>query len=197
MRLAVFASGSGTNFEAIYTICHRQTHVLDLALLFCDQPGAGVCERAKRFGVPIEVFSPKDFNSRADYEKSLVDLCKKHAIDMAALAGYMRIIHKPMLDAFPQKIINIHPALLPAFPGATAIADAFHAGVKISGVTVHYIDEGIDTGAIINQVEVPRFEDDTLESFEARIHEAEHLLYPSVLIQLACKSTCTHKTTNA
>lgn len=189
MRLAVFASGSGTNFEAIYTICHCQTHVLDLALLFCDQPGAGVCERAKRFGVPMEVFSPKNFETRADYEKALVDMCKKHAIDLVALAGYMRIIHKPMLDAFPQKIINIHPALLPAFPGATAIADAFHAGAKISGVTVHYIDEGIDTGAIINQVEVPRFQNDTLESFEARIHEAEHLLYPSVLIQLACKST--------
>ena len=148
-----------------------------------------MCERAKRFGVPMEVFSPKDFETHADYEKALVNMCKKHAIDLVALAGYMRIIHKPMLDAFPQKIINIHPALLPAFPGATAIADAFHAGAKISGVTVHYIDEGIDTGAIINQVEVPRFQNDTLESFEARIHEAEHLLYPSVLIQLACKST--------
>ena len=148
-----------------------------------------MCTRAKKLGVPLEVFSPCDFATRAEYEQALVALCKRYKIDFVALAGYMRILHKPMLDAFPQKIINIHPALLPSFPGATAIADAFAAKVKISGVTVHYIDEGIDTGTVISQVQVPRFDDDTIDSFEARIHEAEHLLYPSVLIKIAYKST--------
>lgn len=185
MRLAVFASGSGTNFEAIYHSCCQLTHTWELALLFCDQPGAYVCQRAQKLGVALEQFSPKDFATRDAYEQALVDMCQNYHIDFIALAGYMRIIHKPMLQAFPQKIINIHPALLPAFPGACAIHDAFEAGVQTSGVTVHYIDEGIDTGSIIAQVEVPRLETDTPSSFEARIHEAEHELYPRVLMQIA------------
>lgn len=185
MNLAVFASGSGTNFEAIYNVCQREHQALSVCLLFCDKPGAYVCTRARQLGVPLEVFSPCDFPTRAAYEQALVDMCQRYHIEYIALAGYMRIIHEPLLQAYPQKIINIHPALLPAFPGATAIDDAFSAGVSTSGVTVHYIDEGIDTGTIIKQVEVPRHADDTRESFEARIHEAEHVLYPSVLMDIA------------
>lgn len=185
MNLAVFASGSGTNFEAIYNVCQREHQALSVRVLFCDKPGSYVCTRARQLGVPLEVFSPCDFPTRAAYEQALVDMCQRYHIEYIALAGYMRIIHEPLLQAYPQKIINIHPALLPAFPGATAIDDAFSAGVSTSGVTVHYIDEGIDTGTIIKQVEVPRYANDTRESFEARIHEAEHVLYPSVLMDIA------------
>lgn len=185
MRVAIFASGSGSNFEAIVTAVQRGELNLDVALLFCDQPRAFVMERAEGYGIPIATFTPKDFPSRRDYEAELLKVLQTYEIDFVILAGYMRLIGSGLLTAYPQKIINIHPSLLPAFPGLHGIRDAFEAGVGETGVTIHYIDEGVDTGPIIAQEKVVILPEDDLISLEARIHQVEHRLYVDVLKQLS------------
>ena len=122
--------------------------------------------------------------SKADYEAALVELLEEHQIALVCLAGYMKIVGPTLLSAYEGRIINIHPAYLPEFPGAHGIEDAWNADVDQSGVTIHWVDSGVDTGKIIKQVRVPRLADDTIESFEARIHEAEYKLYPEVLNSL-------------
>ncbi|WEV61311.1 phosphoribosylglycinamide formyltransferase [Streptococcaceae bacterium ESL0729] len=184
MRVAVLASGSGSNFEAIAQAVEAGRLDCNLALVFSDKKDAYVHERAKKFGIESLSFSPKDFASKADYEAELLTLLKNKEIDLLILAGYMRLIGRDILEAFPNKIINIHPSLLPAFPGLHGIRDAYDYGVKYTGVTVHYIDAGIDTGAIIDQAVVEIKEDDTLESLENRIHQIEHILYPQTLEKL-------------
>lgn len=183
-RLAVLASGSGSNFQAIAEAVSAGQIQAELALLFSDHHDAKVLERAKTLGIPSTSAQMRDFSSKTDYEAHLLQLLQNHRIDLVVLAGYMRIIGEQLLVAFPQRIVNLHPSLLPAFPGRHGIRDAFDAGVEVTGVTVHFIDEGIDTGPVIAQREVPIFETDTLESLEERIHAMEHQLYPEVLAGL-------------
>lgn len=184
MRFAVFASGNGSNFTAIEEACEKGQIKADLALVFCDQPTAYVLERAKSANVPAISFRVKDFSSKAAYEEEILKLLKTYHIDWLVLAGYMRLVGPTLLEAYPQKIINIHPAVLPLFPGLHGIEDAFNAGVSETGVTVHFVDAGVDSGPIIKQAHVKINPGESLDKLETRIHATEHVLYPEVLAKL-------------
>jgi len=183
-RIAVFASGNGSNFEAIAKAVINGKINAKLSLLVCDKPGAKVLNRAARLGVPVFVSCPKDFDSRETYEAHILTALDNAGAKFIVLAGYMRIVGQTLLDAYESKIINIHPSLLPEFPGLNAIARAFEAGRAQTGVTVHYVDAGVDTGEIIAQETVDILPEDTLEALEARVHVVEHRLYVDVLGRL-------------
>ena len=150
-RLAVFASGNGTNFEAIAAACERGELPARVALMVCDRPGARVVERAAAHGVECFVFAPKEYASKADYEREIVRRLDAAGVELVCLAGYMRILGDVLLGAYGGRIINIPPSLLPAFRGAHAIEQAFDYGVKVYGVTIHYVDATLDGGRIIAQ----------------------------------------------
>ncbi|WP_337019514.1 phosphoribosylglycinamide formyltransferase [Oceanobacillus massiliensis] len=181
VKAAVFASGTGSNFQAIMD---AEQLSCEIVLLVCDKPGASVLEKAKRQNVPTFVFDPKLYSSKEAYEQELVQRLRNANVSWIFLAGYMRIAGPTLLRAFEGKIINIHPSLLPAFPGKDAIGQAFKAGAAVTGVTVHYIDEGIDTGPIIAQETVEVLETDTEATLKERIQQVEHELYPRVINQL-------------
>ncbi|AXQ77633.1 phosphoribosylglycinamide formyltransferase [Streptococcus chenjunshii] len=176
-KIAVFASGNGSNFQVI-------AEAFPVAFVFSDHRDAYVLKRAQVLDVKAYAFELKEFANKAAYEQAIVELLEQHQIDLVCLAGYMKIVGPTLLAAYEGRMINIHPAYLPDFPGAHGIEDAWEAGVDQSGVTVHWVDSGVDTGQIIAQVRVPRLADDTIESFEARIHEAEYQLYPKVIKDL-------------
>ena len=176
-KIAVFASGNGSNFQVI-------AEEFPVEFVFSDHRDAYVLERAGKLGVKSYAFELREFDSKAAYEQAIVDLLEEHQIDLVCLAGYMKIVGPTLLSAYEGRIINIHPAYLPEFPGAHGIEDAWNAGVTESGVTIHWVDSGVDTGKVIKQVRVPRLADDTIESFEARIHATEYQLYPQVLESL-------------
>ncbi|MEJ6348843.1 phosphoribosylglycinamide formyltransferase [Holzapfeliella sp. He02] len=179
-NVAVFASGNGSNFEAIA----RANLPINLALVVSDKPQAKVIERAHHHQIKTFVLELKNCLDKTDYETQILNQLKQHNIDFILLAGYMKIIHPTLLEAYPQKIINIHPAYLPHFPGKDGIGDAFKAGVSETGVTIHYVDEGVDTGQIIAQQKVPRYQTDQLEDLANRIHKVEHQLYPETIRNL-------------
>ncbi|MGN1400279.1 MAG: phosphoribosylglycinamide formyltransferase [Bacillus sp. (in: firmicutes)] len=183
-KIAVFASGSGSNFQSIQD--HITSGKLDavIAIVICDRPGALVIERANREGIPVFSFNAKDYGSKAEFEALIVEKLRDKEVEFIVLAGYMRLIGETLLRAYPNSIINIHPSLLPSFPGKDAIGQAFSAGVKVTGVTIHYVDEGMDTGPVIAQRAVDVRADDTREILQKRIQETEHVLYPLVLHQL-------------
>ncbi|MBF0779088.1 phosphoribosylglycinamide formyltransferase [Streptococcus cuniculi] len=182
MKIAVFASGNGSNFQVI-------AEQFPVEFVFSDHRDAYVLERAKKLGVPAYAFELKEFDNKAQYESAIVELLDKHAIDLVVLAGYMKIVAATLLARYEGRMINIHPAYLPEFPGAHGIEDAWNAGVSQSGVTVHWVDSGVDSGQIIRQERVPILPEDTLESFEERIHAMEYQLYPEVLRELLNGST--------
>lgn len=188
MRVAIFASGTGSNFEAIADNQRLQQAGLEIVQLVCDRPQAAVIEKAHRREVPVSVLAPRQFENRQAYEQAVVAQLAPLVIDYIILAGYMRIITPILLGTYPQRIINIHPALLPDFPGIHGIEDAYRAKVSETGVTVHYIDEGVDTGPIIAQATVPVKPNDTLATLEARVHAVEHQLYPAVIYDLVQKN---------
>ncbi len=177
MKIAVFASGNGSNFQVI-------ADQFPVEFIFSDKRAAYVLERAQKVGITSYAFELKEFDTKVAYEQAIVDLLEQHQIDLVVLAGYMKIVSETLLSAYEGRIINIHPAYLPEFPGAHGIEDAWEAGVDQSGVTVHWVDRGIDTGQIIKQVRVPRYKEDSLEDFETRIHEAEYQLYPEAIREL-------------
>ncbi|QAA23444.1 phosphoribosylglycinamide formyltransferase [Sporolactobacillus terrae] len=183
-KLAVFASGHGTNFTAINDAIHSGQIPATIELVVCDQPNAAVIDRAARAGIDTLVVSRNDYPSKAAFEQVIADACRAHEVAYIFLAGYMRILGKVMLEAYPHRIINIHPSLLPSFTGLDAIGQAFNKGVKMTGITIHYVDEGMDTGPIIAQAAVPVEDDDTIETLEARIHETEHKLYPATIAKM-------------
>jgi len=172
-KIAVFASGNGSNFQVI-------AEQFSVEFVFSDHRDAYVLERAGKLGVKSYAFELREFDSKAAYEQAIVDLLEEHQIDLVCLAGYMKIVGPTLLGAYEGRIINN----LPEFPGAHGIEDAWQAGVSESGVTIHWVDSDVDTGKIIQQVRVPRLAEDTLESFEERIHAAEYQLYPQVLESL-------------
>ncbi|MGG3956534.1 phosphoribosylglycinamide formyltransferase [Bhargavaea massiliensis] len=183
-RIAIFASGSGTNFQAIVDAVKKGDIQAEVALLVCDRPQAKVIERAIREHVPVFVFNPKQYETKQQFEREILQQLQQKEIDWIVLAGYMRLIGPTLLQAYPNKIVNIHPSLLPSFPGKDAIGQAYRYGVKVTGVTVHYVDEGMDTGPIIAQQALYIDDGEPLESVERRIHEIEHVLYPKVIQQL-------------
>lgn len=177
VNVAVFASGSGTNFEAIV---NAGIEGLNVALMICDKPGAFVISRAERLGVDYRVIDPHRFPDKAAYETEIVSALKSADIDFICLAGYMRIVGPTLFEAYRDRILNIHPALLPSFKGAHAIDDAFNFGVKVFGVTVHLIDLTIDGGTILGQ-RAFEYHGNDRDEVETRIHEIEHVLYPEVI----------------
>lgn len=181
--IAVFASGSGSNFQAIQEAIERGDIHATIKLVVTDKPGAFVTERAAAKNIPVVALSPKTFESKEAYEQAILAELRKHDVEFLVLAGYMRLIGSTLLEAYPSHIINIHPSLLPSFPGKDAIGQAMAHGVKVTGVTVHYVDEGMDTGRIIMQRAVDVV-DGNREETEANIHAVEHGLYTEVLKQL-------------
>lgn len=177
-RVAVFASGEGTNFEAIM---NHQNRNFDVVMLICDVPKAHVIGKAAGFGVETIMLDPKTFPSKVDYEKEVITKLRRANVEWIVLSGYMRIVGETLLSEYKGKIINVHPSLLPSFPGKDAVGQALTAGVKVSGVTIHYVDEGIDTGPIIAQEPVSVFSNDTGDSLQKRIQQVEHVLYTRII----------------
>lgn len=182
-RLAVFASGSGTNFEAIVRACEQGELAAEVVLMVCDKPGAKVVERAAQHGVEAFVFASKQYASKADYEREIVRRLDAAGVELVCLAGYMRIIGDELLGAYGGRIINIHPSLLPAFRGAHAIEQALEYGVKVFGVTIHYVDSELDGGRIIAQRAFP-YEGNDIEELEPMIHAVEYPLYVETIKKL-------------
>lgn len=180
-NIAIFASGNGSNFEAIARAAINGEINTKISLLVCDKPQAMVITRAKGLDIPVFVCNPADFPSRAAHEQKILATLEAAQVDFIVLAGYMRIIGEVLLNAYGGRIVNIHPSMLPEFPGLNAIEKAFSGGATTTGVTVHYVDSGVDTGPIIAQEIVNILPDDTLETLEARVHEIEHKLYVRVL----------------
>ncbi|AIM16824.1 MULTISPECIES: phosphoribosylglycinamide formyltransferase [Neobacillus] len=191
-NFAVFASGSGSNFQAIVDAVKAGEITANLSLLVCDKPGAYVVQRANQARIPTFVFNPKDYPTKADFEKEIVMLLKDRNIDLIVLAGYMRLIGPTLLKEYEGRIVNIHPSLLPDFPGKDAIGQALAAKAKWSGVTIHYVDEGMDTGPIIVRERVRIEENETRESLQKKIQEKEHKLYPSILQMLLTREDVNH-----
>ena len=185
-KLAVFASGSGSNYQAIVEACHDGRIEADVVLLVCDKPGAKVLERAERYGTESFAFNPKDYESRDAYETLLAKMLEDRGVDYVCLAGYMRIVGRVLLERFEQRIVNIHPSLLPSFKGAHAIQDAVDYGVKIFGVTTHFVDETLDGGRIIDQGAVV-YEGSDIEELTNLIHNIEHKLYVKTINKLINK----------
>ena len=182
-RLAVFASGSGSNYEAIAKACSEGVIDAEVVLLVCDKPGAYVLERAKRYGTECFAFNPKEYGSREAYETVLATMLDERDVDFVCLAGYMRIVGKVLLERYEQRIVNIHPSLLPSFKGAHAIQDAVDYGVKLFGVTTHFVDETLDGGRIIDQAGIV-YEGSDIEELTNLIHSIEHKLYVKTINKL-------------
>lgn len=183
-KIAVFASGSGSNFQSIVDEIDSGMLQADVRLLVCDRPGARVTERAEAAGIPVFSFRAKEYESKEAFEGEIVRELRASGVEFIVLAGYMRLIGPTLLEAFDGKIVNIHPSILPAFPGKDAIGQAFDGGVKVTGVTIHYVDTGMDTGEIIAQEAVTVEEDETRESLQRKIQAVEHRLYPATLRDL-------------
>ncbi|AIQ56126.1 phosphoribosylglycinamide formyltransferase [Paenibacillus borealis] len=185
-RIAVFASGQGSNFTAL--VQAQQEGKLgggSIELLVSDKPEAPVAQRAEAAGIPALLLRPKDFAGRELYEAAIVAELQRRNIGLIVLAGYMRLISSVLLEPYARRIINIHPSLLPAFAGKDAIGQALEYGVKLTGVTVHFVDGGMDTGPVIAQRSVEVKPGDTAESLAERIHQVEYGLYPEVVAALA------------
>jgi len=177
MNIAVFASGRGTNFSAIIRAVKKGKFKANLSLLVCDNPQAAAIGRARRAGIKVALVKREDFTVKEDFEAKIISQLEENKIDLIILAGFMRLLGPALVSRYKGRILNIHPALLPAFKGTEAIKDAFAYGVKITGVSVHFVDEAMDHGPIILQEVVKIEEDDTLESLEKKIHKLEHRMY--------------------
>jgi phosphoribosylglycinamide formyltransferase-1 len=185
LALGILGSGTGSNCRAILEEIRAGTLEAEARLIVADVFEAGILDIAREFGVPNVYLPPGKFRTRLEpnVEMELVRLLQEAGVELVVLAGFMRVLKEPMLAAFPRRIINIHPSLLPKFPGIESWKQALEAGEKITGCSVHYVDAGIDSGEIIAQRKVPVLAGDTAESLHARIQIAEHALYPEVIAQ--------------
>ena len=181
VRLGVLASGRGSNLQAIIDAIEKGRLDAVLAVVICNKVEAPALERARKHGAPALFLDPKATPNREAYDAVILDSLRKYDVGLVALAGYMKIVTRVLIDAFPNRIMNIHPSLLPSFPGLKAHQQALDWGVKMSGCTVHFVTEGVDTGPIIHQATVPIMEGDTVESLEARILVEEHRIYPEAI----------------
>ena len=187
LKLGILGSGKGSNFRAIADAIARGELDAEVCVVISDVETAGILALARERGMRAEFVNPGKFKTKMEpeCEQRLTAFLKEAGVELVVLAGYMRMIKAPLLDAFPRRIINIHPSLLPAFPGLAAWRQAVEAKAKKSGCTVHYVDGGMDTGEIIAQSEVPVLPCDTPETLHARIQIAEHRLYPEVIAGIA------------
>lgn len=185
VNIAVFASGSGTNFETILQHIEDGSLPVQCQCLIVDKEQAYARTRAQQHQIEDYYFNPKSYPNKEAYEKDILKVLKDKNVDLIVLSGYMRFIGKVLLEAYPKAIINLHPAYLPEFPGAHSIQDAFEAGVSQTGVTVHYVDEGVDTGPIIRQERVPIDPNWNLETLEEHVHAIEYDLFWQVIKSVA------------
>lgn len=182
MKIAVLVSGSGTNLQTLIDQLHQdKTSGIDIAVVISDRRKAYALTRAKRVDIPTHVVRSQDFENRIDFDAEISRLIEHYAVELIVLAGFMKLFQPPFVQKYQNRIINVHPALLPAFPGAHPVADTLAYGVKIAGVTVHFVDEGVDSGPIIAQAAVPVLDMDDEESLHTRIQIEEHKLYPKVI----------------
>jgi phosphoribosylglycinamide formyltransferase-1 len=182
-NLVVFASGNGSNFEAIAKACINKKIDAQVLLLVCDKKDAYAIKRAKRLGIESLVLSPKDFNSKNDFEIAITDKLSQYKIDLICLAGYMRIIGEELLNKYEGKIINTHPSILPAFKGKDAIEQAMEYGVKVYGITIHYVNSNLDSGNIISQKTLA-YEGNDIELLKKKLLKIEHKLYINTIAKL-------------
>lgn len=185
MKLAVFISGTGTNMVAIHNAIKAGELDATIELIVSSNDHAKGIQYAQNEGLDLLVFTPADYDDPEAVDARIVEALNERDIDYVAMAGYMRKVTPVLLDAYPNRIVNLHPALLPAHRGAHAIQDAFEAGDEVTGITIHFANEEYDKGPIIFQHEVPVLPDDTLDDLETRIHAAEHEYYPQVLQRIA------------
>jgi len=185
VRFGVLISGSGTNLQSIIDACAAGSIDGEVAIVISNREGAYGLERAKFAGIPAIFIDPRACDGADDYNHRVREALELESVECVVMAGYMKLLGSEVLEAWPMRVVNIHPALLPSFAGAHGIGDAFEYGVKVTGVTVHFANEVFDQGPIIAQEAVEVLEDDTLETLEARIHDVEHRLYPAALAALA------------
>ena len=180
-KLAVLVSGRGSNLQAIIDSIEKNNLAAEISLILSNAPDSYALQRGKKHGLESIFLDPKSFSSRDDYEKQMIELLQTKSIDLVCLAGFMRILGKKFIEAFSGKIINIHPSLLPAFPGLNVQEKALQHGVRFSGCTVHFVNEEVDGGAIISQAVVPILDADDTQSLSDRILEQEHIIYPEAI----------------
>lgn len=188
MKVAIFASGNGSNFEAIAGSDELKKAGLEIKLFVCDQPNAHVIKRAEKYQIPIFIIKLSDYSNRGLYEQAIIEKLSSLNLEYILLAGYMRVVTPVLLSAYLGRIINIHPSLLPKYSGLEAIERAYAANESVTGVTIHYIDEGVDTGPVIKQCRVVRLTNDTEATLEARVHQTEHQMYRQVILDLLNKN---------
>ena len=183
LRIGVLGSGSGTNCQAILDACERGELPADVVVVLSDVAEAGILERARQRKIPTKFIGPSRFKTKLEpeLEQQMVAELQAANVGLVALAGYMRVLKSPLLDAFAGRIMNVHPSLLPAFPGLRAWEQALAHGARLTGCTVHFVDAGVDAGPIILQQPVPVFENDTAERLHGRIQLAEHRLFPEAI----------------
>lgn len=184
-RLAVLISGRGSNLQAFIDACTSGELDAQIGLVISNNPEAAGLQRAVRAGLTARSIDHRNYSTREAFDQALVDELRAHSVDLVVLAGFMRILKGEFLRAFSDRVINIHPSLLPSFPGLEAWRQALEYGVKVTGCTVHFVDQGVDTGAIIAQQTVLVRDDDTAGTLHARVQAAEHELYPAAIRLLA------------
>lgn len=180
-NIAVFCSGNGSNLQAIIDAVKGGNIKANLALVVCDNPGAYALERAKRANIEVFLLVKGEFKKREDYDKEIIKKLEEKKIDLVVLAGFMRLMSPYFVSKYKNRILNIHPALLPSFKGTHGVKDALDYGVKVTGPTVHFVDEELDAGPIILQEAVEIKDDDTEDTLSGRIHEKEHKIYPKAI----------------
>jgi phosphoribosylglycinamide formyltransferase-1 len=180
-RIGILASGNGSNFEALAAAAARGTLGGQVVALLCDNPGAFVLERARRLGIEALSLPAGRFRTKLADEQPWLEALRERGVDVVLLAGFMRRLHSPLLSAYAGRMLNIHPSLLPSFPGLDAIGQAWRAGVRVTGCTVHLVEDALDAGPIVAQSAVEVRDDDTIATLESRMHAAEHALYPEAV----------------
>jgi phosphoribosylglycinamide formyltransferase-1 len=187
MVLGVLGSGSGSNLQAILDAMDAGTLDARVALVLSDQPNAYILERARKRGIETGLIDCRGFKTKfpEEAQAETADRLRQAGVELVCLAGFLRLVKRPLLEAYPSRILNIHPSLLPAFPGLESWKQALEAGASEAGCTVHYVDDGMDTGPVILQESVPIFPGDTAESLHARIQGVEHRLYPEAIRKVA------------
>ena len=183
-HLMLMASGTGSNVQALIDAVNHGQIQAEIVGVISDQPQAPVIQKAQAARIDSFISQPKDYISRKEWEQSILDFCQARSSDLILLAGFMRILSADFLRHYPQQVVNIHPSLLPAFPGSQGIKDAYDYGVKITGVTIHYVDDGVDTGPIIAQESLKIDPNWDLAQLESHIHQIEHQLYPATIEKL-------------
>ncbi|MBD2150855.1 phosphoribosylglycinamide formyltransferase [Pseudanabaena sp. FACHB-1277] len=183
VTLGVLASGSGSNLEAIAVAITNGDLLAQIAVVIYNEPNAFVRQRAEKFGIPAILINHRDYKSRQDLDRKIIEVLQQYQVELVIMAGWMRIVTQVLIDAFPDRILNIHPSLLPSFKGNHAIEQAYNYGVKITGCTVHLLSVEVDSGKILKQAAVPVLDSDRLEDLQTRIQVQEHIIYPQAIAE--------------